>query len=130
MPREGQEKRKRGRPRSEKPGPDAYNSADYKVFLANLDSNESELSILREDRRELVKAEVERNLNRKAHAFVQSLWLAVQSEKMTLQDAIATLDCVPVYAEWRGLFDQGDMLRPASNVSQMTRKEPAEASAA
>jgi hypothetical protein len=124
----------RGRPRSPKPGPDAYSNESYKVFVANLDTNEGELSILREDRRELVKAEVERNLNRKAHTFVQSLWLAVQSEKMTPQDVVATLDCVQVYAEWRGLLDQSDMFRPSaqptSNVSQMKRKQLAEATTA
>jgi hypothetical protein len=99
----------RGRPRSPKPGPDAYSNDQYNSFLSRIDSNGSDLAEIQADRRELLKAETQRGMNRKAHTFVQSLRTAVRNDKMTLQDALATLDCVPVYAEWAGMRDQLDM---------------------
>lgn len=112
---------KRGRPPSPKPGPDSYSSDKYQSFLRRLDSNSADLDDLKDDRKELVKAEVEQQLNRFAHQVVESLRTKVRKGKMTVQDAQATRDAVNAYFDWSGLADQRDMLRdqqPAATVAR------------
>jgi uncharacterized protein (UPF0335 family) len=106
---------KAGRPRSPAKSPDSYSSDAYGKFLSRIDDNSSELAEIQADRREILKAEAQRGLNRKAHAFVQALRTAVRNDKLTQQDAVAILDCVTVYAEWSGLTKQSDLFRPQEN---------------
>lgn len=102
---------KSGRPKKPAPAPDSYRSDRYKDFLHRIDANASDLNGARAHQRELIKAEANQGMNKRAHEFVQKLRTAVRNDKMTAQDAIATLECVDTYAEWAGLKDQGDMLR-------------------
>jgi hypothetical protein len=110
----------RGRPRSPANSPDSYSSDAYDKFLSRIDDNSSELAEVQADRREILKAEAQRGLNRKAHAFVQALRTAVRNDKLTQQDAVATLDCVTVYAEWSGVTKQSDLFRNASQTDAVT----------
>lgn len=107
----------RGRPPTPKPGPDSYSSNRYESFLHRIDDNTGELNTIQADRRELIKAETQQGLNRKAHQFVQSLRTAVRNDKMTQQDAVATLDCTQVYAEWSGLTAQRDFFRQEEDAA-------------
>lgn len=112
----------RGRPRLSKPGPDAYSSDLYQAFLDRLDSTDTDLADIRADRSEIIAAETQRGINRKAHAFIHSLRTAVRNDKMTQQDAVATLECVDAYAQWAGLLDQQDLFK--SEADRLQRAAP------
>lgn len=102
----------RGRPRNPTPAPDSYSSVEYQAFLARLDVTTADLKLAQEDRGEIMRAEKEHGkVNAKAHAFVYALRTAVDAGKLAPQDAVATLECVAVYAEWAGLTAQRDMFR-------------------
>ena len=70
-----------------------------------------------------MRAEKEQGLNTLAHDFVQKLRGRVHKGKMALPDALACLDCIPVFAEWAGLKDQGDLFREEA-VDVMTARAP------
>jgi uncharacterized protein (UPF0335 family) len=118
---------KRGRPALAKPGPDSYSSDKYTSFLNRIDNNSGEIAEIQADRRELMKAEAQQGLNRIAHAFIQSLRTKVRNDKMTQQDALATLDYVAVYADWSGLTDQSDMFRDEADRAELAAQDTASA---